>query len=977
MSSFTLLGDQPQTGVADPLGFDGLASGLAETVIASRKASPFTLGILAGWGMGKSTLMLSLRAKLDEQPDIATVWFNAWSAGDTGTLEGLIKTVLNEMDANVLRRALRKKQLMSWVRVIVSVVAGFLRVGNVVDELWRSVEVDPRTRNELRELMQEAIGRWREKNSGVPGGRLLCVFIDDLDRASPQGVFDVFEAVKLYLDVEGLVFVIGYDEEIVSEAILEKKHYSKAIKSHDYLEKIVQITYRIPRPGLEQASALLDACTSESGALESFERAERSLVIEQNERNPRRIKRFVNGFRLAYGMNAEWRSYTSDSLIRVHLLYMYFPLFARMLDSPGERDPVEEFVTYRTAREALRRRVDRSDEQWASVRRAFESYELTPPPLEPAALLSSLEQYVPNLFPQLAGEEEFVSLISSLGDSREWLMLRTQLSEGGGPRPGASDGEASAPPPITATVELRALVVGGGGTADRSLARGLHERAARATFVASFAEANALLTRRSGFEALVVMLDRGDGPDASLDEVERLREANLAPPLVAALTSRPTPVLEARARSMGVLMTDDETVLIEWLAAPEQRGTGGPPAPTQTSPPTPSDGPAEAAAARELADDLSSQGEIGRAIDVYAGAAKGGDAQASVKLGHLLLQQGERVGAESAYRAAVEAGDPDAMFSLAVLLGEQQRTAEELELYDELAARFGDSTDPSLQELSARALYNKGIVLEERSNFPEALGVFEKLIGRYGESAEPRLREQTARAFLNMGVVLGNLDRSQDELLAYEQLVDRYGDSTEPVLREQTARALFNRAVTLAELDREDEALPIYDELIDRYGDSPEPRLREPAASALLNKGGVLARRGLKEDALRVYEELVDRYGESTEPRLREETAKALANRGMLLAELKRSDHALAVYGELIDRYADSTEPALRERTARALLDKAILFQDLEQRDEALATVNEVIARYGKDESQAVLAIVADATILRELLEEQSEDEEE
>ena len=40
----------------------------------------------------------------------------------------------------------------------------------------------------------------------------VVVFIDELDRCLPDTVLEVFEAMRLFLFVEGMSFVIGADE---------------------------------------------------------------------------------------------------------------------------------------------------------------------------------------------------------------------------------------------------------------------------------------------------------------------------------------------------------------------------------------------------------------------------------------------------------------------------------------------------------------------------------------------------------------------------------------------------------------------------------------------------------------------------------------------------------------------------------------------------------------------------------------------
>lgn len=205
---FSLQNDQPYTGQADPLGFDAIAADLARLVLASRQSTPFTLGIEAAWGIGKSSLMQRLRDELGREDGIETVWFNAWTAKDQEALEGLVRSVLEKLDANVLRRTMRRKKLMSLGRVVVSVAGTWLGAGGLVDAFWERMSVDPRARNEARELLAQAMREWMAKG-GTAHNRLLVVFVDDLDRCSPTNVFQVFEAIKLYLDAPGFVFVIG------------------------------------------------------------------------------------------------------------------------------------------------------------------------------------------------------------------------------------------------------------------------------------------------------------------------------------------------------------------------------------------------------------------------------------------------------------------------------------------------------------------------------------------------------------------------------------------------------------------------------------------------------------------------------------------------------------------------------------------------------------------------------------------------
>ena len=50
-------------------------------------------------------------------------------------------------------------------------------------------------------------------------GRRLFVFVDDLDRCLPEAAVGALEAIKLFLDIEDCVFVLGMDRHLVEQGI--------------------------------------------------------------------------------------------------------------------------------------------------------------------------------------------------------------------------------------------------------------------------------------------------------------------------------------------------------------------------------------------------------------------------------------------------------------------------------------------------------------------------------------------------------------------------------------------------------------------------------------------------------------------------------------------------------------------------------------------------------------------------------------
>jgi hypothetical protein len=87
----------------------------------------------------------------------------------------------------------------------------------------------------------------------------LAIFVDDLDRCTPDKAAEVIEAINLLLDSEYCVFIIGMDSSVLSRSIQAKyKEIQPYFDNGDYssriglgrhfLEKIIQIDFRVPQP---------------------------------------------------------------------------------------------------------------------------------------------------------------------------------------------------------------------------------------------------------------------------------------------------------------------------------------------------------------------------------------------------------------------------------------------------------------------------------------------------------------------------------------------------------------------------------------------------------------------------------------------------------------------------------------------------------------------------------------------------------
>ncbi|WRZ90914.1 P-loop NTPase fold protein [Streptomyces sp. NBC_01007] len=575
---FSLLNDEPVAGPGDDLlGTGRAARELAKLLHDSRAATPLTLAVDAGWGMGKSSLMRLVDAELQAREGVHTVWYNAWTSTGADALEGLIKSVLMRFDRRALRRALRRvseqRALIGAVRAALTLLAGPLGIAAVVDRLWRDLSVDARSRNAMRDTLCQLTTDWAE-STPYDTRRLLVVFVDDLDRCSEETVLAVCEAVKVYLDVPGLAFVIGCDRSALGPSGL-LRDLSPAGSA--FMEKIFQTSYRVPVPAAAEVRAYVDRCAERSGIQDLLGEHLAELIALRSARNPRRIKRLINGFGLECALNPVWESFSSEAVIRVLLLQQLYPEFYRVLLARDGADvhAAREFLRYRTARRVLSQPFAQPAEgTWPVAVSCLLAYDLVAPepdrPEDWGTLLARLEEHLPTGFPELALDPNFVRLIEELMALTEVEDMVGQLQRGaprlaadpvdGAPEPGSAVQPGSARPPHAG---MRILWIDDHPERNTQFVELLEAQGAR-VWVATDRDRAEHVLDATPIDLLVSDVQRGLDREAGLTDLGRWRESGRYRGPAVFFTSRTTPNREARAAALDAKVATSGALLFRY-----------------------------------------------------------------------------------------------------------------------------------------------------------------------------------------------------------------------------------------------------------------------------------------------------------------------------------------------------------------------------------------------------------------------------
>lgn len=361
----------------EPAAVDFLAArAIAETVadaVLDDALDPLSLGLSGPWGSGKTTVLKlveeDLKARGTEDDKVVVVPTDPWRYDPSvGAKESIIADVLDALSKELREVAVqdaaagggkvrnakdllaRLSKRVDWAKAVRLAATTTLALQlPSVDDLTSLIKDVP---DEAGVAEERGLAGFHEEFQALLASpelahvRRVAVLVDDLDRCLSRTVVESLEAIRLFLSVPKMAFVIAADEDRVADAI--KSELPAWTMPEDrpggpdalppeppwklYLHKIVQTTVPLPALGsfdteayllllqvhnraeakLDQAQldALIAQCSElrKSGSLDGLKVADgldfqaelafahrlTAILYEKLAGNPRRIKRFLN-----------------------------------------------------------------------------------------------------------------------------------------------------------------------------------------------------------------------------------------------------------------------------------------------------------------------------------------------------------------------------------------------------------------------------------------------------------------------------------------------------------------------------------------------------------------------------------------------------------------------------------------------------------------------------------------------------------
>jgi predicted KAP-like P-loop ATPase len=303
-------------------------SELLMEMIAKSNPPDFSIGLYGEWGTGKTTLMKFIYDHWNyedgKKKSIIPVWFNAWmyERENQFALYPLLLTMAKSIPEDKEKKALRNVLQ----KFAIGIGKGFLKsTPEIALSLLPSIAnktIQDTTKNITSEISNEFLSLFGKTTKKVISNTLysneienikkelerikendpnfrIVIFVDDLDRCSPLTTLEVFESIKVFLGIEGFIYILGISNETIIKFL--NYQFQNLINGEHYLRKIIQVPITLPEwTDTIISDELIDKYVAKlKDPYKTIILNKKKFIIKFVEFNPREVKRFINSFIIA------------------------------------------------------------------------------------------------------------------------------------------------------------------------------------------------------------------------------------------------------------------------------------------------------------------------------------------------------------------------------------------------------------------------------------------------------------------------------------------------------------------------------------------------------------------------------------------------------------------------------------------------------------------------------------------------------
>lgn len=346
----------------DRYGLTAVAKGLAQAIQAMDDEGSAVIGIEGVWGSGKTSLINLLLHELEQTKPEKThvLHISPWLNGDgispvasllmpvalildreqTRTLSEReqkfksTKKTLNETKDRVLRYVRSTARLAQPLADMASIIPLLGGADKITEALTKLGSDSEKSAADLRSEIESSLEELQ---------LTFIIVLDDLDRLEPAQAVEILRMVRSVADFPRFRYVMCYDRDVLAKAI---EHGLGVTDGRLYLQKIVQLSFSLPRPEafdlhrefLAGALELYKKIQGRDLDAESVSVLNKAVDAYGNEfSTPREVRLALNALQFRYPAMRD---------------YVYFPdlCFLQLIRvvNPGLHDWVEHYLTERS-----------------------------------------------------------------------------------------------------------------------------------------------------------------------------------------------------------------------------------------------------------------------------------------------------------------------------------------------------------------------------------------------------------------------------------------------------------------------------------------------------------------------------------------------------------------------------------------------------------------------------------------------------
>ena len=343
--------------------------------------TPFVFGILGDWGTGKTSALNLLKDSLtkdkSEKAYFVPIWFNAWLyENEANIVYPLLYAIKKDYEERLKGIGTAKKLGEGFLKVVAASTFALTDVGlravskHFIGDAIKLSDIKKQVKDVLDKSseVEKVLSSWADQVSNLSSAYQslidsyatelaathkdvskdeirFVILIDDLDRCLPQTAITILESIKNFLSANRCIYVFGLNPKVVYQGI-KIKYQGLDIDGREYLEKILNYSFYVPEPAVEDIYSF--ATNSLEELLPEAERANYKdyfmtfgqVLKDCRFDNPRKVKRIFNHYLLFIKKyEQELPQYSMTVVVKLIILAEYFPaVFAAVQGDAARRD---------------------------------------------------------------------------------------------------------------------------------------------------------------------------------------------------------------------------------------------------------------------------------------------------------------------------------------------------------------------------------------------------------------------------------------------------------------------------------------------------------------------------------------------------------------------------------------------------------------------------------------------------------------